>query len=465
MTQSPVKTANRLAGYQAGFQQVRRERETDGPGWLVDLGDQAWSSFGQLGFPTARRGNERWKYTNVAAIANTNFGNRQTKGSATPSLGDLLHSAPWNDDWTNLVFLDGRFAPAMSNVDGFPVNGTLGAGGAKKITACSLTHAISSGGFPVEQYQSRLADFRDDGFTALNTALFADGAFISVPEGYSGGAPLHLIYINTNDEQPVASFPRTMIVTGENSEASIIESYVGPQGAQYFTDAVTDIDLGSGSVLDYYRLLIEGGDAYHIGVTRVTQGRDSRFSSSSLAMGTTLTRNELSVLLDNSGASCHLNGLYLTADGQHIDNLINIDHAQPYTSSRLNFKGILDGKSRAVFGGEVLVRKDAQKVDAQQTDKNLLLSPDAEVDSKPSLLIYADDVQCAHGATAGNIDEESLFYLKSRGLAPDIANRMLVHAFAREIIETVRIEPLKDHLDQLVLEAIPVSSSAPGGIR
>ena len=180
-------------------------------------------------------------------------------------------------------------------------------------------------------------------------------------------------------------------------------------------------------------------------------------------MGTALARNDFQVLLDAPGSSCFLNGLYLTSTGQHIDNLININHAKPHTTSRLMYKGILDGKSKAVFGGQVLVRKDAQKTDAQQTDKNLLLSEQAEVNSKPSLLIYADDVKCSHGATAGHMDETTLFYLRSRGLDPETASRMLVHAFASEIIDAVKLKPLRDYLDGLFLRAVPATILRLGG--
>jgi Fe-S cluster assembly protein SufD len=247
-------------------------------------------------------------------------------------------------------------------------------------------------------------------------------------------------------------------VVGRNVEVTVVESYVGRPGAQYFTNAVTEIVVGEGSNVEHYRLLLESPQAFHVGTSRVRQGQDSSFASASFTLGTALARNDFQVLLDGPGGSCTLNGLYLTGDAQHVDNLISIDHAKPYTTSRLNYKGILDGKSKAVFGGQVLVRKDAQKVEAQQTDKNLLLSEQAEVDSKPSLLIYADDVKCGHGATAGHLDEDSLFYMRSRGLDAETAGRMLVHAFTREIIDAVKLEPLQRYLDRLFLDAIPAAS-------
>lgn len=453
MTQTATKNAN----YQADFQAVRQSRAADSPSWLTELGDQAWSKFTELGFPTARRGNERWKYTNVAPIAKADFG-LVKDGIIDPGRwADLQRAAPWQDSWTNLVFVDGRFSAALSSPNG------LNAG----VTVSNLAEAIKSGSDNLREVLAKHADFQEDGFTALNTAFLDDGAFVEVPDGCALTTPVNLIYLTSSFPQPAVSHPRTLIVVGASAQATVIESYVGAKdtelGAEHLTNGVTEIMVGDGASVDHYRLMTEDSRAFHVGVSRVSQGRDSDFSSASFATGATLARNDFEVLLDGPGASCALSGLYLTADAQHMDNLISIDHAQPHTSSELNYKGILDGKSRAVFGGQVLVRKDAQKVTAHQSDKNLLLSPQAEVDSKPSLLIYADDVQCGHGATAGHVDQGSLFYLRSRGLDPDTASRMLVHAFAREIIETVKVKYLKDFLDDLFLEAIPDSRILLGG--
>jgi len=247
-------------------------------------------------------------------------------------------------------------------------------------------------------------------------------------------------------------------VADRNSRVTLVESYVSLADARFLTDAVTEIVLEDGANVDHYRLLLESNEAYHVGVSRVYQSQDSTFASASFARGAALGRNDFQVLLDAPGASCALNGLYLTTGAQHMDNFINIDHAKPNGTSRLLYKGILDGKSRAVFGGNVTVRKEAQKTDAQQTDKNLLLSLDAEVDSKPSLLIYADDVKCGHGATAGHIDDDTLFYMQSRGLDVETASQILIHAFASEIIDTVELTPLREYLDRLFMDAIPTAA-------
>ena len=388
-----------------------------GPDWLEELRAAGWDRFSQIGFPTARRGNERWKYTAVAPISRVGF--------AYPFTG--VGSAGGNGH-------DFGFAPV-------PMNSLLEDDGETR------------------RHLGSLAPLDDDGFTALNTAFLSDVAVVHVPDGSGdpvavcvdhGGLP------DMGEGQQYVRHPRTLIVAGRNANLTVVEAYTGPRGPRYFTNAVTEIVVGEGAHVDHYRLLDESSAAFHVGTTRVRQERDSSFSSASFALGTALARNDFAVTLDGPGAYCALNGLYYTGEGQHVDNLISIDHAQPHCTSRLNYKGILDGNSRAVFGGEVMVRRNAQKSDARQSDKNLLLSEDAEVDSKPSLMIYADDVQCAHGATAGQIDAQTLFYLRSRGLDLETASRMLVLAFASAIIDSVRPDALRTHLESLYGSSIAI---------
>ena len=450
MTQS----LTRPASYSAALDALRRSRNQAAPPWLAALADHAWTRFTLLGFPTARRGNEKWKYTNVAPIARAAFGYAwDLDPDENPDAGRLRHFGLLDESWVNLVFVDGRFSTALSSR---PPSGN-------GVGVTTLAEAATGDGALVQQHLAQYAGFQDDGFTALNTAFLSDGAFVHVPRGHDSRQPVHLVFLTTDRQLPRAAHPRTLIVVEENAALSVVETYAGPSNEQYFTNAVTEISVGDGSRVEHHRLSLEGANSFHVGLGRVRQGRDSSFSSVSLALGNTLGRNDFEVLLDGPGGSCALSGLYLTAEGQHVDNLIGIDHAKPNTSSRLNYKGILDGKSRAVFGGQVLVRKDAQKVDSQQTDRNLLLSDQAEIDSKPSLLIYADDVKCSHGATAGNVDQNSLFYLRSRGLSHDVASRMLIHAFAREIIDSVALDPLRESMEALFLDAIPVRPLPFGG--
>ena len=444
--------------YLADFQALRQDPRRHGPSWLQDLRDHAWARFDAVGFPTARRGNERWKYTNVAPIARADFEYRSGQAEVNGSGALIPFRQADSQTWLDLVFVDGRLAHGLSSPQ-------LAGDSA---TATAISQALEGDGFGENELRSQLGryvDVEEDGFAALNTAFVSDGAFVHLPDGYTGETKLRITYVSTGGEQAAVAYPRSLIVAGANTQLSVVESYVGPPGGAYFTNAVTEIALGEGAQVDHYRLLLESPDAFHVGTSRVHQGKDSSFRSASFILGTALARNDMEVLLDAPGAYCSLNGLYLTAGSQHIDNLISIDHAQPNCTSRLNYKGILDGKSRAVFGGTVVVRQDSQKSDAVQTDKNLLLSEDAEVDSKPSLLIYADDVKCSHGATAGHIDADTLFYLRSRGLDLDTASRLLIHAFAREIIDTVRPDPLREYLDDLFDQAIPKKSLPIGSGR
>ena len=397
---------------------------SDGPDWLAGLRAAGWERFEALGLPTARRGNERWKYTAVAPISRVGF--------AYPIL---------TAENTEAAEFDLGFSVAsVSSV---------------------VNHEDEDA---IRQHLGSLAPMEEDGFTALNTAFLNEVAVVRVPDGADGPMAVCVNHGGLpgpdalDGQQRYARHPRTLIIAGRNANLTVIEAYTGPNGPGYFTNAVTEIVLGEGAQVDHYRLLDESPAAFHVGTTRVRQQRDSSFSSASFALGTVLARNDFAVTLDGPGAYCSLNGLYYTGQGQHIDNLISIDHAQPHCTSRLNYKGILDGNSRAVFGGEVMVRRNAQKSDAQQTDKNLLLSEDAEVDSKPSLMIYADDVQCSHGATAGQIDAQTLFYLRSRGLDLEAASRMLVQAFAREIVDTVKPDTLRDYLESLFDRSIAVKN-------
>ena len=424
-------------------------QSSDAPGALTDLRQRGWTAFARLGLPTARRGNEPWKYTNVAPIARETFSHPAPLPvvDAGVALSDVQTLAPWQASWRTLVFVDGVFAPGLSNeVAAPPPN---------RSTIGSLPDAIETNAELVSVL-GELADPEDDGFAALNTAFVRDGAVIAVPPDADGGV-VNVVYLSTGREQPRVTHPRTVISAGANSRVVVLETFVGPPDTRYFTNAVMETSVAPGARVEHYRLLLEGMDAYHVGVSRVLQDRDSTFSSVSIACGAALGRNDFGVTLAGPGADCTLNGLYLTTGSQHIDNYLNIDHVEPHGTSRLFYKGILDGRSRAVFGGNVTVRKDAQKTDAQQTDKNLLLSQDAEVDSKPSLLIYADDVKCGHGATAGHIDADTVFYMRSRGLDLPTASRILIHAFASEIIDTVALGPLREYLDELFQGALPES--------
>lgn len=430
--------------YLADLRTFEKGLPATGPDWLRHVRQQALSRFSELGFPTARRGNEKWKYTNVGPIADAAFGYPfHVSPEVRPA--NVRRVAPWHDSWASIVFVNGRYSPTLSAAPA-ALNGA-------RVT--NLAEAVRADGDVIEKHLAGHATFEDDGFAALNTAFLKDGAFVHLREGESLPSPLHLVFVTTGDAEPTASYPRTLIVAGANSRLTVVETYVSLSPARNFTDAVTEIVLSDGAQVEHYRLLLEGAEAFHVGTSRVYQGRDSTFSSMSFARGAAIGRNDFRVLLDGPGSSCSLNGLYVTAGTQHIDNYINIDHAKPHTTSRLYYRGILDGASRAVFGGVVLVRPGAVKVDSHQEDKNLILSEEAEVDSKPSLEIYADDVKCGHGATAGTVAEDAIFYMRSRGLDPETATAFLIKGFASEIIDAVRVRPLRSYLGRLVWRALP----------
>ena len=450
-TTAPTSVADSYPHYAAAY---AGQMASDVPA-ITEMRERGWDAFNNLGLPTARRGNEPWKYTNAGPIARETFSYSKVSmsGETGLTLASVRAAAPWHTDWRTLVVVDGVFAPGLSTENAPGVG-----------TATGLAYAVQSEPNLTEKVLGRLASPEEDGFAALNTAFVGDGVGISVPAGVDAGV-INVVYLTTGRQQPRATHPRCVISAGPNSRAKVIETFVGPD-TRYLTNTVMEASVGEGASIEHYRLLLEGREAYHVGVSRVHQQKDSSFSSVAIANGAAIGRNDFGVTLAGTGAECMLNGLYLTTGSQHIDNYINIDHVEPYGTSRLFYKGILDGRSRAVFGGNVTVRKDAQKTDALQTDKNLLLSEEAEVDSKPSLLIYADDVKCGHGATAGHVDADTVFYMRSRGLDLPTASRILIHAFAREIIDTVALEPLREYLDDRFSDAIPASTiSLPIGGR
>ena len=431
MTQAPASYEQYLADFEA----FEAEAGPCQPDWLRQLRREAIAHFREMGLPLARKGNEPWKYTNVAPVAKGEFAYARTCGDNF----DLPPQIPWNDSWTTIV---------VSN-DCSSVRS-----GQERKLPFSLAMGLNSGDETVCGHLARQATPDYDGFVALNTAFLDEGAFIHVPKGESLREPVHIVYVRDRASGPTVSYPRALIVAEPMSELTVIETYAGWDGEAYLTNAVTEIVLKDGARVDHYKLMLESEYAFHVGCTRVEQARDSTYSSLSYARGARIGRNDLRVVLDGPGGSSHLKGLYVTAGSQHLDNYINIDHAKPHCTSRLYYKGILDGESRAVFGGTVLVRPGAVKTDAYQEDKNLLLSEKAEVDSKPSLEIYADDVKCGHGATAGTVTEDAIFYMRSRGLDLEKASALLIQGFASEITDSVRVAPLRAYLERLTLASL-----------
>ena len=433
MTQTGTTTDR----YVSEFEAFERSVGGQAPDWLRDLRRQAIARFQQVGLPTARKGNEPWKYTNIAPVAGATF---TFAPAVTVARSELPAQVPHDDIWRTLVFVNGRYSAELS---------TPGAG-----VSSSIHQVVQSDGSVLHQ---RLANSvaEDDGFASLNTAFLHDGAFVETEAESVVDAPLHIVHLAISSGERLVCYPRTIIVVRPNSKLSVIETYATVGDGVTLSDAVTEIVLEDGAQIDHYRLLLDNHQSFHIGKTRVHQRRGSSLRSLTFEAGAALGRSDVEVRLDEPGAECSLNGLYVTSGSQHIDNYINIDHAAPRAKSRLYYKGILDDSSRAAFGGRVLVREGAVKTDSHQEDKNLLLSDEAEADSKPSLEIYADDVICGHGATAGAITDDALFYIQSRGLDEDSARVLLVKGFASEILERVAIDSLRAHLEKLTPAALP----------
>lgn len=438
-----TEIATRQDSYHEDFA-AQQERAASGtPEWLQRLRANAWQRFEELGFPSVK--DEEWKYTNVAAIAKGNFvltpaDNAGTESIASASLGSPETAA------SQLIFVNGRLRNDLSSVSGLP----------KEVVAIDLSQAIEDERYAeiVRANLARHADYVANGFTALNTAFISQGAFVYIPKGVVVENPIQLLFVSDDAGKNVASFPRVLLVAEANSSATVVESYAGLGDSAYFTNAVVEIVLKDGARLEHYKVQRESQSAFHIATTLADLGPNSSYDSTTITFGAALSRHDYAVAMDHEGAECWVDGLYLVGEGQHTDTHSVIDHRKPHCTSHQLYKGILDGKSRAVFNGKVFVRHDAQKTDAMQTNKNLLLSNEARVDTKPQLEILADDVKCAHGAAVGQISEDELFYLATRGIHPDLARNLLTYGFAEEVIGKIKVESIRAELDEAVLNRL-----------
>ncbi len=409
--------------------------------WLRILRREAVIRFAQLGFPTTR--DEEWRFTNVAPIARSQFQLYED--------GELDVPRAWLDMFSlgekvdRLVFVHGRYAPSLSSLHE-PPHG---------VHILDLATAMTESAELVEPHLSRYARYESHAFTALNTAFIDDGAFIHIPDGVIVETPIHLLFVGSSSGKGAIAHPRNLVVVGNDAQVTLVETYVGFGKGTYFTNAVTELVVGDNAVVNHCKVESESETAFHVATLQLHQQRSSAVTSHTISLGGALVRNEINAVLDGEGCDCALNGLYVVAGSQHVDNHLTVDHASPHCTSREFFKGIIDDKARGVFSGRIIVRKDAQKTDAKQTNKSLLLSREAQVESKPQLEILADDVKCTHGATIGQLDKEALFYLRSRGLSKTMARNVLVYAFAQECIAQIRPEPLRMQLGQRLGARLP----------
>jgi Fe-S cluster assembly protein SufD len=386
--------------------------------WVQALREAAFQRFAELSFPTTH--DEEWRFTNVAPIARIQFAPASGGGASC----DGYHFSG------GAVFVNGSFAPSHDS----PLM-------PRGVHAGTLADA--------EPHLAKHAPFDRSAFVALNTAFLNEVAVIRIDRGATVEQPINILNFVPSEKEPQVIHPRTLILVGSNAQCSIVESYLGT--GSYFTNAVTEIVVGEGAVVDHYKLQQESPEAFHVATMRATLGRSANFSSHSISLGGALVRNDANVTL-SEGTEATLNGLYIVNGRQHIDNHTEIDHAKPHGTSHELYKGILDGHATAVFNGRIIVRKDAQKTDSKQTNKNLVLSDDAVINTKPELQILADDVRCTHGATIGQLDAEALFYLRSRGIGRSQARDLLTYAFAQDIIDRVRVPALKDQLEKVLFE-------------
>jgi Fe-S cluster assembly protein SufD len=444
MTDTKAKSpAPALDAYLEQF--TRIETQAGQPEWLLPIRRAGLARFGELGLPTLQH--EDWRFTNVAAIAKLPF-KPAFDASDEVTAEQLKDFAFAKLPGARLVFVNGHFAPKLSSVKKLPAG----------VRAGSLGAALTYDSALIEKHLGRYAQPADNGFAALNQAFFLDGGFVHVPAGVVVKEPIQFVHVATTRQSGAIFHPRNLVVAEANSQVTILESYVALGGGGYFTNAVTELIAGENARLELVKFQDEAPDAFHIAAFHGEFGRASNVNVHSFALGGRLSRNNIRTKLAGEGLECILNGLYLTRGEQLADHHMVVEHAQPNCASHEYFNGILDDKSKGVFHGRIYVHPIAQKTDAKQTNKNLLLSDDATADTKPQLEIYADDVKCTHGATIGQLNDESIFYLRSRGIGPETARRMLIHAFAGEIIERIKHEPAREELDQRVwdrLEANP----------
>jgi Fe-S cluster assembly protein SufD len=414
------------------YQQQAQERVSGIP-WLSELQQKAVRALTDYGFPT--RHHEEWKYTSVDALLQQRFVSNNSQQRLS------------------LITASGLPYPLHLKIQ----NGQIFAEEAQRLQlpAGVLVQSLAEG---LEQHADKIQPYlgkalkHEHGFQALNTAMIDSGAFIYLPAGVSVPEPIVLSYWQDRDKQAI--YTRCLIIAEKDSQATIIEEYRGAEGCSYFTNTVTEVFTAAQAKMVHYKIQREGKSAYHIGHLSVQQSRNSQFDSHSLSLGGKLVRSDLALALQEENARCLMNGIYTTRDGQHIDHHTKVDHRVPNCQSEQDYKGILNGSSRAVFNGKVIVAKDAQQTLARQQNKNLLLSTAAEVDTKPQLEIFADDVICTHGATVGQLDEEALFYLATRGIDRTEASRFLIHAFTANNLRLIPDKAIANWMISLLNEQL-----------
>ncbi len=404
--------------------------------WVKKLREDAFARFAEVGFPTTH--DEDWRFTNVAPISRAAF--RLATPGAKSVTKDALAPYDLPSALSQLVFVDGYFVPELSAAGALP----------RGVKVTSLANAINTDAVSLQAHLGRYLDTQRDAFLALNTAFANDGGYVYVPKNTVVEQPIHLLFVSTSSDVPLMTHPRNLIVAEDGSQVAVVEDYISLGSGVTFSNTATELVAGGSAVVSHYMIEREDTNAFNISTLRMQQGRSANVSTHSILLGGGLVRNNVHPVLGGEGAECLINGLFLGDGTQHLDNYMLVEHAQPHCESRQFYNGILDGKSHGVFHGRIIVHKDAQKTDAKQTNRNLLLSDDAQIDTKPQLEIYADDVKCTHGATIGQIEENALFYLRSRGVDERSARKLLLLAFANECLDRMKEEPVRNHIEGLI---------------
>ena len=422
-----------LGLYRENFAALR-VRVTEEPTWLSECRRAAMDRFSQTGFPTPH--DEDWKYTNLAEVSTKQY--TPAKDPKKELSLDQISPVGFEEiDAYRAVFVNGGFAPELSCLHG---------------SSLEIGGLLDKQDSPVvASHLERQAGIAGNSLTALNTAFFTDGAFVRVPDRVIENKPVHLVFVTIAEQAGRYTQPRTLLIAGRDSQATVIETFVG-MGEAYWTNAVTEVFAAENSRIEHYKLQQEDAGAHHTGFLFVDQSRNSNFASHSLSFGGRLVRSDTHVRLDGEGCECALNGLYTATGDQHIDHHTTIDHAQPHCNSHQLYRGVLDGRSTGVFNGKIIVRQDAQQTDAVQSNKNLLLSRSAEVNTKPQLEIDANDVRCTHGATVGQLDAEATFYLRSRGIESAEARSLLTYAFVADILQNLKVDGWREPLEAMLFD-------------
>jgi Fe-S cluster assembly protein SufD len=419
------------------WHELEEQLARTGPDWAHKLRMAGLEMFRAKGFPSLR--DESWRHTRVRPIAGARF--TQVDGASPEELTErrIVDQTFDDSECQRLVFTDGFFTPELSRI-GDPQEGVL---------LGSLATALSDHPDVLEPYLGRQADIETHTFAALNTAFIRDGALVFLQGNIDVETPVHIVYASTGDGEATVSHPRTLVVAGDNSRVTIVESFIGSRGEDgtYFTNSVSEFFCGENAEIRHRKLQCESAKAYHVAAQQVRVGHNGRFNTVNISLGGNLVRNDVDSLLDGEGIDCRVDGLYLATRRQHVDNHTSIRHAKPNCHSFEKYRGILDGKARGVFNGKIYVDPDAQKTDAKQSNSCMLLSEDARINTNPQLEIYADDVKCTHGATVGQLDEDAVFYLRSRGIPDEQARHMLIYAFAAELFELIKFDRIRDRLE------------------